>query len=924
MPLAVYSPLGLEAIWLFAPPFRVRGLIIMIFLKKYKLWIFSFLCSFLFIFGLWYWLTVPKFSVWRVMPASAWAVVQSDNAWEAGEQYAKASKEIQLPILEDGENQWKLLAQTFQKLGIGKDFWQNKPLTTSLHITAQDEIDFLTFVEVKESKDREKLTAIFTKNTADNPTKNMWQSQQRIFERYTIYELRTNSYAFFVTFIHNHAVCSPSAFLLEESIRQYKNYDKNADISTQISLNTIGKYRFYLDSKKFFSIHFQRDMRKEFFAQIFNQFLQIQGEDLWKNGIFLDYSLPKTDAKIYPFNLAKYIPENTAWLYYVAPDISHKNLEIITKKTILTQKNNQKNIPQAQINKGSFSEKVFWENIYSNIHVLGTETDDFEALPKLILFQVKNKPNFLENLQKLNIGATYWREKYEDFYLQEMPLNDFLYSIFGKIAGNFPKSYYSMVDECIVWANDIETLKKYVDTYKKGKNWEAYPPDFVKKWQKPALFRFAFHTGRVANLIIPQLSEPFKDWAEKTQELWSSWQWQTGEIGEANTDFSYTANASYMQSVQDESLVSNISKQYTQKMKADLPEMISTMPHLVKNAQDNSQEILVQDYQNRLFLIDAKGNTIFGHKINGTLRSVPIQIDYYENKRLQYLFITAGGIHLLDRTGQYLSGFPYKIWGDSSYLKTFSYVPVREKDKPFYIMGTERHRAYMLTAQRSWVDKWKPFTLTYRLGTPAQSFFLNRKNYIILAQENGEIQVVNEQTETQKGFPVRVNGRISQPVFIEKGKDEATTFLTTVSEHGEYLKVNLLGKIIKREQLYRPSAKARFDFCVSNKNAIIVLTDYEKVMVFDKKCEKLWQDNFPKQSGAWATQFFDFAPNVKIIALTSKYSALCYLYDIEGKQLGEPFYATQPIQLQYLEEKKMLQIYYVFKRQVGMLERKWK
>lgn len=887
------------------------------FLKKYQLYFFALFFAFLLISGAWYWLTLPTPSVWRIMPASAWAVIQTDNAWDAGEQYANISKEVQLPILEEGENQWKLVSQTFQKMGIGKDFWQNKPLTTSLHVTAQEDINIIAFIEVKEPKDREKLTDIFTKNSG----KNLWQSQKRIFEGYTIYELRTNSTAFFITFIQNHAVGSPSAFLLEESIRQYKNYDKNADISTQISLNTIGKYRFYVDMKKIFSIHSQRDMRKEFFAQIFNQFLQIQGDILWKKGIFSEYSLPTSKAKPLPFDLGKYIPENTAWLYHIAPDISHKKLQIISKKAIKNPKNEQ-NEKQAHINKNGFSEKIFWENINSNICVFGTETDNFEALPKYLLFKLKNKSFFLENLQKININTNHWREKYEDFYLQEMPLNDFLYSVMGKIAGNFPKAYYGIVDDCIIWTNEIENLKKYIESYEKGRNWETYPPDFVKNWQKPALFRFAFHTERVANLITPQLAEPFKDWAEKTQELWASWQWQTGEIKTPNTDFEYVANASYIQNVQEETNISNISKQYTQKMRLELPEMISTMPYMVKNAQDNSQEILVQDYQNRIFLVNAKGQGVFNGKINGTLRSQPIQIDYYDNNKLQYLFITASGVHLLDRTGQYVPGFPYKIWGDSSYLKTLAYIPIKEKEKPFYVIGTERHKAYMLNAQRSWVEKWKPFTLDYRLGTPAQSFFLNKKNYIVLAQENGEILVVNEQTETQKGFPVRISGRISQPLFIEKGKDEANTYITSLSEQGEYLKINLLGKVIKREQLYRPSAKAKFDFCISNKNAIIALTDYEKVIIFDKKCEKIWEDKFPKKSGAWVVQFFDFAPNIKIVALTSKYTGQCYLYDLEGKLLGEPIYATQPVQLQYLEEKKSLQIYYVFKRQVGILERK--
>ena len=82
---------------------------------------------------------------------------------------------------------------------------------------------------------------------------------------------------------------------------------------------------------------------------------------------------------------------------------------------------------------------------------------------------------------------------------------------------------------------------------------------------------------------------------------------------------------------------------------------------LVKSHVDKSNEILVQDSAWNVSLVSAEGKILWKIPTNGLIADEVIQVDYFNNGKLQYFFATPGALHIVDRLGKYVNPFPVKI-----------------------------------------------------------------------------------------------------------------------------------------------------------------------------------------------------------------------------------------------------------------------
>lgn len=79
---------------------------------------------------------------------------------------------------------------------------------------------------------------------------------------------------------------------------------------------------------------------------------------------------------------------------------------------------------------------------------------------------------------------------------------------------------------------------------------------------------------------------------------------------------------------------------------------------VVINHNTKQKETLSQDPENKLILRDESGKALWQRVLDGQIVGGVTQIDYYNNKKLQYLFATKNYIHLVDRNGNNTANFP--------------------------------------------------------------------------------------------------------------------------------------------------------------------------------------------------------------------------------------------------------------------------
>ena len=82
---------------------------------------------------------------------------------------------------------------------------------------------------------------------------------------------------------------------------------------------------------------------------------------------------------------------------------------------------------------------------------------------------------------------------------------------------------------------------------------------------------------------------------------------------------------------------------------------------MVRNHADRTFETLVQDSAYNISLVSPQGKALWKLQTEGLITGEVMQIDYYNNGKLQYLFTTPGLLHVVDRLGNHIKPFPVRI-----------------------------------------------------------------------------------------------------------------------------------------------------------------------------------------------------------------------------------------------------------------------
>ena len=155
-----------------------------------------------------------------------------------------------------------------------------------------------------------------------------------------------------------------------------------------------------------------------------------------------------------------------------------------------------------------------------------------------------------------------------------------------------------------------------------------------------------------------------------------------------------------------------------------------TKPALAINHNTREKEIFVQDASNKIYLINSTGRILWEQKLEGPLIGEMHQVDFYKNGKLQYLFNTAGKLHLIDRNGNYVERFPVTLRAEASApLALFDYD--NSRDYRIFIPGKDR-KIYLYNIEGNLVTGWKFGKTESLVSVPPQHFRIGQKDYILV------------------------------------------------------------------------------------------------------------------------------------------------------------------------------------------------
>ena len=217
------------------------------------------------------------------------------------------------------------------------------------------------------------------------------------------------------------------------------------------------------------------------------------------------------------------------------------------------------------------------------------------------------------------------------------------------------------------------------------------------------------------------------------------------------------------------------------KFESRIPNDIVLGPLIVKNHINNSNEVLIQDSKNILYLINDRGQVEWTREIDGKIIKEVNQIDSYKNGKLQYVFATEKSLNLLDRKGRDVGKFPLKFKDKiTSPVSVFDY----DKNKNYRLLITQNNELFMFDSKGSRVRGFD-YNKKNKIVTTPKHFRIGNKDIIVF-------KTIDKLTILNRRGAVRINAKTlhnysSDDVF------QYQNFLVTSTIKNEIVSIDMKG-----------------------------------------------------------------------------------------------------------------------------------
>ena len=185
---------------------------------------------------------------------------------------------------------------------------------------------------------------------------------------------------------------------------------------------------------------------------------------------------------------------------------------------------------------------------------------------------------------------------------------------------------------------------------------------------------------------------------------------------------------------------------------------------------------------------------------------------------------------------------------------------------------------------------------------------------MVALQQNGVLNVLNRRGKMYPGFPLDLKVQVNSGLFVDIGNEFSSTRLITVSDEGEIIEVNLKGKIVKREQLYKPTKESKFWLVndALDKTFVIARQEYNKISILNRKGETVMEKNIIS-SGDLLVQYYNFSSDNQVTVVMDRVQEFAYVFGKDNQQITfEPLESSQKIGLLYSTRQKEYSLYKCF------------
>ncbi|MHB8260017.1 MAG: hypothetical protein ACYDCN_05235 [Bacteroidia bacterium] len=361
-------------------------------------------------------------------------------------------------------------------------------------------------------------------------------------------------------------------------------------------------------------------------------------------------------------------------------------------------------------------------------------------------------------------------------------------NLFSNICGHFfdKKFRYAVsIDNGILFSNEISALVEYKKTFSEKNNLLANERvvNFIdKNMATESAYLYYIDVFKCKEDITTSVSKNITKLLTQSPEMLDKYESFALSLQKLKNNLFFKACANFNPK----------SKLYQNTLWETLLDTDLYMnPTLVKNHLTDEKELVCVDVKNNLYLLSNTGKVLWKRNISEKVLGEIHQVDYFDNDKLQLLFNTENYLHLIDRNGNYVNGFPVKLdIAAANGLTLFDY----ESTKNYRLwVPLKNNTTFCYTINGRKLIDFSPINNTGQV----KRIVLQQKNYFVLIDSLGNINIVNRKGEKR----LKLNAKIedgTQSIYLEEGKNIETTNICYINKVEKNLcKISLTDKVEK-------------------------------------------------------------------------------------------------------------------------------
>lgn len=835
-------------------------------------------------------------AAWRFVPSGALAVLASEHLQDSSFHATDAKIDLRtLPIAEHAVKALDVMNWFSHDPRLVKSFLVKKNITYSFHKRSGEELGIIMYIPVSGTEESEWLI---------NPRRSDVRVLHHAFQGQEINDINnTSSQALFSYFVKdNFLIISKHGDLVEEVVRELKLGLKKLILHSKFGSTVDEQYllNLYIDKNTLNTLVFRSDgtsVNRNEFVGLFPDYQDYHLRDSENSAVTLEsegcdpgenyISDWLEGSSALPFKSQSYISQQTSYLFRTCG----KNVGTFREK-FLKWHEEYKHDAWNKVNYYLQQESAnLLRNFGSEIIFCQFESNSSVTNGKLILAQYDNYAKvrpLLERLARLSTPESNMAtDQFQGYDVFSVAIPDLPAGIFGSVYKGFSKSYICYVAPYLVFCNDIQVLRNYLNDFENQLTWK----------QAPEQDSLLTHTDAQLSLVIN---------VRKSRTA--------SEAGAFNQDFiSKVENVVFECKLEDKKAFPRMillpKKRKTSpkvlnrtflSSNVEWPVLYDSVMATLQNPMDGSSELLLTDVNHSLLKIEdgknRRARTVT--KLDGGITTMPYNIDFLNIGRPQRILATRSAVYAIDEDeAGIVTSFRGKIPG-SEPVRAMYRVDGGNEGGNRFVIRTGGEELYVWNNAYQNPRKINRFTRLEGVLDPIVALNQLGKKLFVITQQNGKLIVLKEDGTYLQGFPIDFLTRLDGAFTWTQNMSTSQTELTGISARGELISVDLSGKITRRQQLMRPESSSRFRtlFDCNSLDWLLIRQEDSRIAILNKDGKELFEIVNVKSGSEIKYHFF--GTDNRFISVTS--GGYTTIFDLTGRLIGDkPIPSDKPVRLAY-------------------------